>query len=312
MKPPVGLANEYARYLAKRYARLAEVDLTEGFDRNPVHFSGRFDSSDWVNRAIGKLVRVAEENPVPDAHLNALAAQVDKRNRRVIGISNPELIGREPTNRNWLVIQDVRNPDNPAETNPYVWRESRTEKAARAFRPNRAQKGAGPLRIIPPGTLTGKEIPGSVAMLGSKTSPMPGGPIANFRDNNLALIRKLDAETVNQLRTVLEQAEREAWRVEQLKVAIAERFEVAKSHAELIARDQVMKLNGQITEYRQTSAGVTHYEWSTSGDERVRPMHDELDGTIQSWAAPPITTKDGQRNHPGQDIQCRCVAIPQI
>lgn len=39
-------------------------------------------------------------------------------------------------------------------------------------------------------------------------------------------------------------------------------------------------------------------------------MHQELDGTEQSWDDPPVTNEDGDRNHPGEDYQCRCVAYP--
>jgi SPP1 gp7 family putative phage head morphogenesis protein len=63
---------------------------------------------------------------------------------------------------------------------------------------------------------------------------------------------------------------------------------------------------------RQTQAGISEYEWSTSGDERVRSSHDELDGTRQSWDDPPVTNDDGDTNHPGEDYQCRCVAIPVL
>jgi SPP1 gp7 family putative phage head morphogenesis protein len=234
VKPPIGLANEYAAYLRRRIDRFAAVDLLKGWDRNPVHFSGalRADGS-FVNKAIAKLVRVVAEAIVPEEHLEGLARAVDRKNKRVVGV---------PTSK---------------------------------FAPN--------------------------------------APIAVFRDRNLDLIRSMDRKMMDELRGILEQAERDALRVEQVRAQIQERFDVTKSHADLIARDQVLKLNGQITEYRQTSAGVTQYQWSTSSDERVRPDHAELDGTIQDWAAPPITNeKTGDRNHPGQDIQCRCVAIPVL
>jgi GNAT superfamily N-acetyltransferase len=42
----------------------------------------------------------------------------------------------------------------------------------------------------------------------------------------------------------------------------------------------------------------------------VRDMHDELEGTEHAWDDPPVTDKYGNRNHPGEDYQCRCVAVP--
>lgn len=134
--------------------------------------------------------------------------------------------------------------------------------------------------------------------------------ISEFRDRNLALIRKLDSDQVDRVREILLQGERDAARVETLRSQIAEVAGITERHADLIATDQVLKLAGNIVQDRQTQAGITQYEWSTSGDERVRPMHAELDGTIQSWAVPPVTNEDGDRNHPGGDYRCRCQAIP--
>ena len=93
---------------------------------------------------------------------------------------------------------------------------------------------------------------------------------------------------------------------------VQDRLGVAERHALFIARDQVAKLNSALTESTQRAAGVTHYRWRSSNDQRVRPMHHALDGSIQAWDDPPVTNGDGDRNHPGEDYQCRCVAIPVI
>lgn len=78
------------------------------------------------------------------------------------------------------------------------------------------------------------------------------------------------------------------------------------SRAELIARDQTGKLNGAINKASQQSAGVTQYKWATTGDDRVRTSHDDVNGNTYDWAgegAPDI-------GHPGDDYQCRCTALP--
>lgn len=79
--------------------------------------------------------------------------------------------------------------------------------------------------------------------------------------------------------------------------------ESTKARAKFIARDQVAKLNGKITEIRQTKLGVTHYFWRTSQDERVRDTHEAHANERFAWDSPPADT-----GHPGQDFQCRCVA----
>lgn len=78
-----------------------------------------------------------------------------------------------------------------------------------------------------------------------------------------------------------------------------------EARAALIARDQTSKFNGALNQARQVDVGVNKYIWSTSLDERVRDSHAEKEGEIFSWDDPPADT-----GHPGQDIQCRCVALP--
>ncbi len=104
----------------------------------------------------------------------------------------------------------------------------------------------------------------------------------------------------------MESQEVSSMRVEELRSLVMERFDVSKSRADLIARDQVLKLNGQITEERQTRAGVEQYVWTTAGDERVREEHAALEGQVIDWNSPPTV------GHPGEDYQCRCVAFPLI
>lgn len=136
--------------------------------------------------------------------------------------------------------------------------------------------------------------------------------IAAWRKTNVDLIVTLGETQKSQLQDVLDQATDEGWHVKQLREEIQERFDVTKSHADLIARDQTLKLNSQLTKERQTSVGISEYIWSSSSDERVREMHDKLDGTRQSWDDPPETNEDGDHNHPGEDYQCRCVAVAVV
>lgn len=81
--------------------------------------------------------------------------------------------------------------------------------------------------------------------------------------------------------------------------------DVTEYRAKLIARDQTSKMNSSFNQVRQTDLGINKYQWETAGDERVRDSHAENDGKVFSWDDPPEET-----GHPGEDIQCRCVAIP--
>ena len=93
--------------------------------------------------------------------------------------------------------------------------------------------------------------------------------------------------------------------------------------AKLIARDQVGKLNGYMTERRQKDVGISMYEWSTAGDERVRATHKKMDNKICRWDDSSVMSRDGgktwgkrpvsmQGKIPGSDYQCRCSSLPYM
>jgi len=103
---------------------------------------------------------------------------------------------------------------------------------------------------------------------------------------------------LNDVVKALEEGFEQGLRVGQVAARIAERFEVSESRAQLIARDQTLKLNGQLNRSRQRAAGVEQYVWVTARDERVRPEHEALDGTVQRWDTP---TSEG---FPGDAVQC--------
>lgn len=134
--------------------------------------------------------------------------------------------------------------------------------------------------------------------------------IQKFREQNLDLIQNAADDFIDDVDDVLEDPEFEL--AEDVAQAIKKKAGTSISRARLIARDQTLKLNAAITQHRQKNSGIEKYEWSTSLDERVRPLHARLEGKIFSWDNPPVTTDDGDTNHPGEDIQCRCVAVPVL
>lgn len=134
-----------------------------------------------------------------------------------------------------------------------------------------------------------------------------------FTEDNTRLITSLAQEHLDQVGGIVMRAARTGQRVESLADELQTRFGVTESKAELLARDQVGKLNGELTQLRQQSVGITEYEWSTSRDERVRSRHAELEGTSHGWNDPPVVDeRTGRRAHPGQDFQCRCTALPKV
>lgn len=91
------------------------------------------------------------------------------------------------------------------------------------------------------------------------------------------------------------------------KVTWVKGFSV-EQRSRLVARDQLGKLNGQISMLRQTSIGVERYTWRTSLDERVRASHVALENKVFYWNPADGPTPPPEIGHPGHDYQCRCYA----
>lgn len=151
--------------------------------------------------------------------------------------------------------------------------------------------------------------------------PHLGEQIDQFRAENVRLIKNITDDQSRSVETVLRRTLRTGRRAEDIESEIQGSLGVSESRARLIARDQILKLNGELTQLRHREAGVEEYLWSTSRDERVRgnPLapdssgdHFHLEGKKFRWDSPPIVDSKGRRAHPGEDFQCRCVAIPVI
>ena len=92
-----------------------------------------------------------------------------------------------------------------------------------------------------------------------------------------------------------------------LSARLTQRTSIPRNRAALIARDQTAKLNSTLSHERALAAGAERYEWSTSGDERVRQLHRDLDGNTYRYGEPTGAEGGGE---PGQPVLCRCVALP--
>lgn len=139
------------------------------------------------------------------------------------------------------------------------------------------------------------------------------GSLVGFIENNVSLVRKIENETRAGIQEQLTSSFQQGLRVEQISENLSKSFGFNQSRATLVARDQTLKFNSQITKERHRQVGVQEYTWITSRDGNVRPDHEVLDGTTQKWSEPPVVDqKTGRRAHPGEDFQCRCIAAPVI
>ena len=145
-----------------------------------------------------------------------------------------------------------------------------------------------------------------------------------FVKENASLITTLHTEQIDKIEQLIFREGRRRASVRDIHLKIRDVFKQSEARAALIARDQVSKFNGKLTELRQRNAGITKYKWQTAQDGRVRTLsnssgysdHGNLNDQEFSWDKPPITVfkgkRAGERNHPGEDINCRCIALPVL
>ena len=155
----------------------------------------------------------------------------------------------------------------------------------------------------------GLDVVGNEAWLGSV--------LTEFVGENVALIKSIPSAFFNEIEKNVAAKLANGERYEELSQEIQDRFEVAASRANLIARDQIGKLNGDLNQVRQRDLGLTKYVWRTMNDERVRDggpkgtgaNHAEREGEVFEWSDPPGDPSDpADFGHPGEGIQCRCYA----
>ncbi len=119
---------------------------------------------------------------------------------------------------------------------------------------------------------------------------------------NTALIKSLPTRLHPELEGIVRRGVMNGLSVKDLKDQIKERYGVTDYRAKLIAQDQTLKLNSDLTRYRLQSVGVEEYIWRSVQDSRVRPEHVERNGNTYTW-------KQGAGGeHPGQPVRCRCRA----
>lgn len=143
-------------------------------------------------------------------------------------------------------------------------------------------------------------------------------------EQNVNKIVTLNSGYFDSVREKTNQALRKGTSVKELADDIAELTKTTKSRAQLIGIDQVQKLNADLESQRQQNNGITRYYWRTRRNASVRSKanskgkddHAGLGNAVFDWKFPPVTVlagkRAGERNHPGQDINCKCWAEPVI
>jgi SPP1 gp7 family putative phage head morphogenesis protein len=131
--------------------------------------------------------------------------------------------------------------------------------------------------------------------------------LRSFSEENAAAITTIPENAHQEIVNLTLRAFRQGWGQDKLASEIADQFDVSEGRARFLARDQVGKLNGQLTSQRHQNLGIDSYYWRTMRDIHVRPKHRRREGKLFSYEDRPP-----EGGLPGEDYGCRCAAEPNL
>ena len=134
---------------------------------------------------------------------------------------------------------------------------------------------------------------------------------------NAELIKSVPQDAIEDIRRIVLNGLSEGKRHEEITKLISGNakgttFTKMNNRIKTIARTEVAKLNSQITNKRLTNLGIQRAVWDATNDSRTRACHRARDGKEYDIAKGLFSTCDGLTIQPGQEINCRCVAVPIV
>lgn len=129
-------------------------------------------------------------------------------------------------------------------------------------------------------------------------------------NKNVSLIKSLPEEYLKQVETIVNNGVVSGARYSEIAKQIVAKSGSANSklagRIKTIAMNEIQTINSQITLRRSESLGIREGIFRTSGDEKVRKCHDELDGIKYDLSKGAWSKTCGKFIQPGiTDINCR-------
>lgn len=126
------------------------------------------------------------------------------------------------------------------------------------------------------------------------------------------MMRSLPLEAAGRVKDIQDRAIRaviNGERPDELYSMIMQSGDVAASRARMIARTEIGRATGALTEARAVSVGSEGYWWRIEG-AGTRPSHKKMRDKFVYWHSPP--TLDGMTGHAGCLPNCKCWSEVQI
>jgi SPP1 gp7 family putative phage head morphogenesis protein len=131
-------------------------------------------------------------------------------------------------------------------------------------------------------------------------------------ESNVSIIKNLKVDVANKLEETIYRNFEAGKTFTELSKELVERFGIDKRRAIKIARNEIKNTYTQLNKKRMVEYGVDKATWDTSGDERVRSSHKKFEGK-EYIVGKGLWNEDIKKYvEPGDEINCRCIAIPII
>ena len=139
-------------------------------------------------------------------------------------------------------------------------------------------------------------------------------------EQSSSLIKSIESNYIAEvkeglMRSIVDSSQNFTSLKESVQSVLSDRYKIHKNKAKNLVLDQTRKAYQSISDSKMRDAGVTKYEWvHTGGGKQARSYHrDVLDGQIFDLNDPPvIDQKTGEKGHPGDAINCRCIKRPVV
>lgn len=131
--------------------------------------------------------------------------------------------------------------------------------------------------------------------------------LEGFVAENVALVRSVPVQTLERIEGAVIRGLNAGHLHGDIAKEIHKATNLGLKRAKLIARDQVGKYYTAVQRERQTALGIERFTWGTTGDRRVRPAHEEINGNSYTWAEGHPT-----EGLPGEPVLCRCTGSPDL
>lgn len=130
-----------------------------------------------------------------------------------------------------------------------------------------------------------------------------------YSENLERYIKDFCKKDIQNLRERIKQNVIDGNRYETLIEEVRTTYGVSERKAKFLARQETKLMVTAFKVSRYKDSGSLGYIWKNvigSPSHPVRDSHKILNNQFFTWDNPPVTNDKGQRNHPGQDFNCRC------